>query len=522
MTAAETRGETAVHESAAQWPGLPDQAKALLVRMPAFLISRRGRILRANEAALAFLGMPIESVAGRTFAKAGIRLLDEHGRAFSASRLPWAQTLRARLVTTDTLVGFAHHASAHKWAECTCMPIRETPRSPWSAVVVLSDVTRHRQPQDHLMQVHKMETLGALAGGVVHDFNNILTSIRTIVQGLLLDKNRQAADMDAMADIEKEAIRGAELTQHILRFCRPADRPAKRSNLERELTALRGLLQRTLPRSIRVTINLPDPGLSVRIEPTHLEQILLNLILNARDAIRGDGAIVVTASAVTVGPDRKGPAPEMKPGLHAQIDVSDTGCGIPTEIQRHMFEPFITTKANGTGLGLPIVQAMLRRAGGRIIVNSLPKQGTTFSVFLPACRSSRVAARVAARAGTAPAAQPQTLMVVDDETILMRSVARFLEKSGYRVLTACNGELALDTFMTDKASLVLMDYDMPDMTGLACARKMWALAPDLRIILLSGHFINVEACPEGRFSAMVQKPFDSHDLLAVIRRVLRS
>ena len=496
----------------------------LFASMPAAVFSRHGRVTHLNAAAERVLGLTLDAVRDRTLSAAGFKVTDENGMALPARGLPWQRARQEQTARAEDVIGLIRPDGERRWLQCACAPFREDARGRTQSVVaILSDLTRFARLRSQSLQAQKMEAIGALTGGIAHDFNNILSSIRSAAQLSLLDAGLSVAVREAIFDIEAETIRGAELVKQLLLFSRPAETRRKSTALNEAVRRLRHLLRRTFPKTIRIETHLPPHPIRVQIGPTQLEQLVLNLCLNARDAMPAGGELVLRASLVPAA-DLGETEPRAARKTYARLDISDTGVGIPPETLPKVFDPFFTSKEDhgGTGLGLAIVDRIVRQAGGKIQAESAPGKGTTMTVHLPA-RRTRADAKPGAPARTEPmVAGYETVLLADDEPVTLKSTARFLERYGYRTLTAGDGHEALDLFRRHRQDirLTLMDYEMPDMTGADCLAAIRQEKPSMKAVLLSGHPPSERGAAATNADAFLQKPFDFQRLLTIIRQVL--
>ncbi len=377
--------------------------------------------------------------------------------------------------------------------------------------------------QERLLQTQKMETIGALAGGLAHDFNNILTGIRSSIQLLLLDRREQDGTYEDLEIIQQEIMRAADIARQLLSVSRPATGHSQPIDLNDQLLHLSRLFRRTLPKNIQIQLELaPDP-LIARTDPTQFEQILLNLILNARDAMPAGGWLTIRSGPVDW--ETTTPAiPEARPGRYAGVVVEDSGPGIDVNALPRIFEPFFTTKSRGagTGLGLSMVQAIVRHHHGYVTAHNRPEGGAAFTIYLPLCVKETPGHPMPAAGGgreRSPGGH-ETILVVDDEPPILKSTAAILSKYGYRVFTASSGAEAqrLIRRRRDEVALVLLDMAMPDMDGRECLVELRKIKPHLKAVLMSGYGFDRRAMPAAQ--AFLEKPFDINRLLVFIRQAL--
>ncbi|MBE2252900.1 MAG: MASE1 domain-containing protein [Myxococcus sp.] len=362
-----------------------------------------------------------------------------------------------------------------------------------------------------LSALEKEEALGRLAGGVAHDFNNLLTVITSSADLINLDRAASAETRDAAQAVLAAAERAAELTRHLLAVARRQPGKARPVDLVAVLADLRRLVRPILPENITLDVELMP--LTVSIDPTQLEQVLLNLAINARDAMTRGGRLVITVSPRVLDP-AEAAALDVAPGDWALIAVTDDGDGMSPEVQQRIFEPFFTTKPApvGTGLGLSSALGIVRQAGGAIRVTSALGRGSTFEVWLPAVVAAPVDAP-AAPAVVKPV-QRETILLVEDEAMVRRVVATTLERAGYHVLVAADGEegLALARSRRAEIALVLTDVVMPRLGGFDLARALRAEGP-VRVLFMSGYN---ELQRELADEVVLTKPFAASRLLAAV------
>jgi len=386
---------------------------------------------------------------------------------------------------------------------------------------LLSVVLERQQGEERLAQGQKMEALGQLTGGVAHDFNNILTVVLGNLQ--LLDDLLQAqpAAHKLAAAASHAAQRGADLTRKLLTFARKQPLAPRAIAVEAFLQAWAELLTRTLDESIQVSIGACDPELIMQADPGLLETALLNLALNARDAMPHGGRLTVQADSMTVSADDPVDARELRPGPYVVLSVSDTGHGMDTEVMRHVFEPFYTTRdGRGSGLGLAMVYGFVKQTGGGVAVYSEPGLGSTFKLYLPLVDDLIEPAPPAeGRRG----GHERVLLVEDDEGVRVLAEA-FLEALGYRVVAASTAARALELLDGDSAfDLLFSDVVLPGgLSGPQLAQIALQRAPTLRALLASGYPRDALAGLDGELADVVllSKPYSRDDLARAVRQSL--
>ena len=392
---------------------------------------------------------------------------------------------------------------------------------------------REDKSQEQLAQAERLESLGQLAGGVAHDFNNLLAVIlnyATFTSEELADATesdwagRCASARDDLAQISLAGERAASLTRQLLAFARREVVQPQVLDLDTVITSVEELLRRTLGEHVELVTSLAGDLQPVLADPGRLEQVLVNLAVNARDAMPGGGTLTIDTSDITVDADSIAGGSESLPGQHVRLRVSDTGTGMPPEVIEHVFEPFFTTKADGrgTGLGLATVYGILKQADGHIHIYSEPGGGTTISIMLPA--TTKAAAPKAPELAYQRTPRGETVLVVEDEAALREVTRRILARNGYQVITAANGPEALDVARDYQGEIHLLvtDVIMPHMLGKEVAEKILAIKPGTEVLYMSGYARPVLAS-QGRLEpgvALVEKPFSQADLLAKAGQVL--
>lgn len=388
------------------------------------------------------------------------------------------------------------------------------------------DITERNQLEAQLRQAQKMECIGQLAGGVAHDFNNILTAIMMQTELAAMVDAVPAEVREGLQQIQSAARRAASLTQQLLLFSRRQVMQPRELDLNEVVTNLAKMLQRIIGEDVRLQLNLHSKALTVRADAGMLDQVLLNLAVNARDAMPGGGRLLIETVEEQVSEVRARLHPDAGPGRHACLLVSDSGCGIPPEVLPRIFEPFFTTKApgKGTGLGLATVFGIVKQHRGWIEVESEPGKGAHFRIFLPACNVSAGAA-ISAPTKPKPRNGSETVLLVEDELPVRMLAHTLLKQHGYQVLEAADGVLALEIWKHRRAEvkLLLTDLVMPGgVNGQQLARQMQAETPELRIIYFSGYSPEMAGKELDLRSGenFLPKPFQPDQLLEIMRRCL--
>lgn len=392
---------------------------------------------------------------------------------------------------------------------------------------ILRDVTTQRRLERELRQVQKMDAVGRLAGGVAHDFNNLLTAILAYAERLGLTLEAEDDRRSYVDAIAAAAERGSNLTGRLLAFGRRQVLRPVPLEINAVLGEIQGLLRQVVPEDVELVADLdPEVGL-VRVDRTQFEQVVLNLAMNAGDAMPHGGRLTLISSRCHVGDSGLEEAPALEPGDYTLLRVKDTGIGISDSVREHIFEPFFTTKRpeHGTGLGLATVYSATRECGGLIEVNSVLGEGAEFDVYLPVFDGAvedlePEAPPIGATEGN------ERLLLVEDDPAVRIVLKEYLEDQGYSVLTADDGEKGLEVARQSDPSvdLVLTDVVMPRMNGVELARVLRSESPAIKVLLISGHTRDrkrvVEESLRSSSCAFLQKPFTPRTLVTRIRELL--
>lgn len=379
--------------------------------------------------------------------------------------------------------------------------------------------------EGQFLQARKMESVGRLAGGVAHDFNNMLGVIIGHTELALMKLEPSQPIYGNLIEIKTAAERSANLTRQLLAFARKQTIEPKVINLAETVSGMLNMLQGLIGEDITLEWQPATELWPVKMDPSQVGQILANLCVNARDAIADVGKITIVAENQTIGTEYSPFHADIAPGEYVLLSVSDNGCGMDKETQNHIFEPFFTTKdvGMGTGLGLATVYGIIMQNNGIINVFSEPGQGTTFTIYLPRHKGTDEKIR---KTGAAEQVQcgNETILLVEDEPAILRMVSNMLEKQGYTVLatnTPCEAIRLADEH-AGKINLLLTDVIMPEMNGRDLAAKLLALYPQLGALFMSGHTRNIIAnngvLDEGVY--FIQKPFSLSGLATKVREVL--
>jgi len=388
-------------------------------------------------------------------------------------------------------------------------------------VAGLRDLTEQKKAEEHHLRAQRMESIGTLAGGIAHDLNNMLTPIMMSIELLKLYTDNTQERSSILETIDISCRRGADLVRQVLTFARGLNGQRIALRLRTVSEELQGLMNETFPRNIKIVTQVPSDLWPITGDPTQIHQMLLNLAVNARDAMPQGGALTISAANIVLDAHHLGTSHETHIGRYVRIQVIDTGIGIPPELSERIFEPFFTTKAvgKGTGFGLATVHTIVKSHGGFISVESAVGQGTTFTVHLPADRALRVASAQPFPSNL-PRGNGELVLVVDDEASIRTITQKTLETFGYKVITANDGAeaVALYTQQSQQIALVLTDMMMPVMDGATAIPLLKKINASVRIIAISG----MEVPPSTRASVcdFLPKPFSAPNLLRMVHSVL--
>jgi signal transduction histidine kinase/CheY-like chemotaxis protein len=399
-------------------------------------------------------------------------------------------------------------------------------------LVYVRDITARKKSEqeqkqlaEQLRQSQKMEAIGQLAGGLAHDFNNLLAAIRGSAEMLLLDPTFDSAVHQIARTIDKAAERGSELTQKLLGFARGGKTQNVPTDLNHIVREVMALLGRTIHKNIRLSQRLGVEKAAVMGDPGQLHQVLMNIAINARDAMPDGGDLSIETDLVSLDETFCRTHPGMTPKRHVHVRISDTGCGIPRENLERIFDPFFTTKpaGQGSGLGLTVVYGIVKTHSGCIEVQTRQGVGTTFHLYLPLAEGAEPAPAVPPPA--APVRGTGRILLVDDEEGVRTVAALILRKLGYEVAIAENGRVAVDYYRQHGTSvdLVVLDMVMPELDGQQCFRQLRKLNPAVKVILCTGFSTDArtqQTVKEGAIS-LIQKPFRIADFSLAVDQAMK-
>lgn len=393
------------------------------------------------------------------------------------------------------------------------------------SIVVVRDISERKKLEDQYRQAQKMEAVGRLAGGIAHDFNNLMQAILGYIN--LLDRRLPLGDPnhEAVEQIQKSLAHASSLTRQLLAFSRKQVLTPKLLSLNTTVSDMNRLLQRVLGETIQLKMKLAAPAPWIRADPGQMEQLILNLAINARDAMPQGGTLGIETSNVEFRKETTLASGRMAAGSYAVLKISDTGCGMTPDVQAHLFEPFFTTKGNGkgTGLGLCNVYGMVKQSGGEITVNTQTGRGATFEIYLPRFDGS-VAEEDSTHIVPARTHGTETVLLVEDEELVRMMLVEVLKAADYNVLDARHGADALELAERHQGpiDLLVTDMTMPGFSGSELARRLAVPRPKMRVLFISG-YTDVETahwCKLNQPVQFLQKPFHPDAFLTKTRQIL--
>ncbi len=478
-----------------------------------------GAWLKVNQRLCEFLGYSCEE----------LQSIPPYDPTTSDDSAGEAKTLRQMAAGT-----LDHHVTDEKkftrrdgsvvWGRVNMSVHRDAAGKPRHFISVIEDITERRTLEAQVRQATKMDAIGRLASGVAHDFNNLLTVILGFAELIIQDPEVAKTHSEELGEIVKAAQRASNLTKQLLAFSRQQVLHSESLDVNGLITDMGGMLGRLIGENIGVTLVLaPDlpPALADR---SQLEQVVMNLVVNARDAMPDGGSLTIETKDVLLE-DSAFREQAVVPGWYVVLAITDTGTGMTPDVERRLFEPFFTTKeaGKGTGLGLSTTYGIVKQSKGYIWVSSKPGQGTTFHVYLPRSNAA-VQANVSTASATEQARTAQTVLLVEDEAGVRRLTRRILDSAGYRVLEAENGDHAEEVFGQNSGSidLIVTDMVMPGCGGPELLSRLHAHTPGLRVVYMTGYTdqSSVSRTGIGRGLPFVQKPFTAAEFLQQVREAL--
>ena len=475
------------------------------------VLDRNGIIMNANDRACDMHGFSKEALVG---SHSGLLEVDER-RGEAAERLQ-------RILQGESIVYETEHfrkdgTRIFLEVSSKAIPIHDE-------VFIQSfqrDITEKKKIQEHLFQAQKMDSIGMLAGGIAHDFNNVLTAILGYTDLIRRDIGANEKVLSRLSVIENASRKAGTMVSQLLGFSRKSEIERVPFDVNDVVRDTVKLLERVIDKRIVLRQALGERLPPIIGDMNQIEQVLMNFMVNARDAMPYGGIITVTSSAIDARPGVDGVPPYVPAGNYVMLSVADTGVGIPEEIQRKIFEPFFTTKerGKGTGLGLAMVYGVVTEHKGFVTVQSKINQGTTFTVYLPV--SAKVTSMPRKQAVLSARGSEMVLLVDDDEGVL-NFIKEALEKNGYKVIATTNPMSAIDAFtkMHHEISLVITDVVMPLLDGRELMKRIVEIDPHARFLTVSGYSKYTEKSDDVKPDYYLQKPFEADELLALVRKII--
>ena len=404
-------------------------------------------------------------------------------------------------------------------------PIRDTDGNIIGASTIARDITAQKRAEDQFRQAQKMEAVGRLAGGIAHDFNNILGIIMACGELLRGRIGSGSVPPEYIDNIQEAAKRGATLTRQLLTFSRRQTAQVQVLDMNERLKDLSKLLRPMMGDDVEISVLSRSQGAIVEMDPGHLDQVVVNLAVNARDAMANGGKLIVETAAVEFDEAFARQHPPMKAGSYVMLAISDSGCGMDHVTVSRIFEPFFTTKemSKGTGLGLATVYGIVQQSGGQIFVYSEPGRGTTFKIYLPSAEDKVGVTQEASAEGALPRHEGVTVLLVEDDDLMRKLAGHMLQDHGYGVLEAKDGASALAQLDGKKTvDLVLTDVVMRGMSGPDLVLRLMQSHPEIRVVYMSGYTGELLAGDHGLANGitLLEKPFTRTALLKTIHTAL--
>lgn len=496
-----------------------------------FRLDREGRYVMVNAQLCRSKGLRPDEFVGRTPVEVARGQHEEGGEdeAF-IKHAEQSEATHDLIMRTGKVVekeeDYSDREGRRRCVDVIRMPVYDATGEVIGSQGIEFDITERKEMESQHLRAQRMEVIGTLASGIAHDLNNILLPI-LLASELLRAKLASAEDLEDVAMIEDSAWRGASIIRQLLLFGRGAEGPRTRTDLASLMKEVTKIMRETFPRNIEIVEASARDLWSVQADGTQMHQVLMNLCVNARDAMPNGGTLTVGAKNVVIATEAAAVDPQAKAGRYVEMTVADSGHGIDAESLSRIFDPFYTTKAlgKGSGLGLSTVLAIVKKHDGVVRVDTELEKGSVFRVFIPAAEEERP---VLSQSSSLPSSKGngELVLVVDDEQAICSVLRRALERQNYRVLTASNGQEALELFQEHRADvrLVITDLMMPIMDGVALIRSVRALDPKLPIIAASG--LDVDANPahlsDLGVEELLAKPLGMRPLLEAMHRLLSS
>jgi signal transduction histidine kinase/DNA-binding NarL/FixJ family response regulator len=494
-----------------------------------------GKILWANPASMSIIDLNSKPTSpDKTSNNTGRwEFFRSDGSPYPPTELPLSRALLQGQVTRDEEFIIRDPQSRNKWISANAAPIRDAEGEIFAGIFLFQDITERKQSekereklQSQLNHAQKMESIGRLAGGVAHDFNNLLQVIAGNIELLQMGMPPQVPGAKRVRTILESISRASQLVSQLLLFGRKAEIRRQPLNLNQEVRETVAMLERTIPKMIKIETRLSGDLWPIHADPVQTEQILLNLGSNAADAMVTGGKLLIETSNIILDEQYALENVEILPGKYVLMIVSDTGCGMNKETLDHIFDPFFTTKeiGRGTGLGLSSVYGIVKAHGGFIQCSSELGKGATFKIYWPAMVKVDLDQSLDSTGDSTLKGGTETILIVDDDEGVRELAKDMLQLHGYTAVLAGSGEEAISLYTQHQevVRLVLLDLNMPGMGGRQCLKELLDLDPQASILISSGYSTTVNASDAIKCGARgyIGKPYRLTDLLTKVRRIL--
>jgi two-component system, cell cycle sensor histidine kinase and response regulator CckA len=490
-------------------------------------------IMLCNATSAELLGLSMDQMTGKTAIDPAWCFMGADEAPMPLEDYPVNRVLATRQPLRNLVVGINRPLTEDRvWVLCNAYPVLDEAGELQQVVVTFIDISEQRRAEsarerleEQLRQTQRMEAVGQLAGGVAHDFNNLLTAIMGTCDLIELSAARGLDTSRYVEDIRVASTKAASLTRQLLAFSRKQVLQPRQLDLNHVVSEMDSLLRRIIGEDIEFVTALAEDLGPVLADPGQLEQVVMNLVVNARDALPGGGKVTLETAEVHLDDDYARDHPDIAPGPHALLSITDNGVGMTEEEQTRAFDPFFTTKevGKGTGLGLATVYGVVKQSGGHIWLYSEPGEGTTFKIYLPVDHSD-VEEPVVSPPAADTLVGTETVLVVEDEPSVRSLACAVLRRFGYRVFEAADPDEAVRTShrIDGTLHLLLTDVVMPRASGRQLAKQLCVQRPDLRVLYMSGYTDNaiVHHGVLDRGAALLEKPFTAEGLALKVREVL--
>jgi two-component system, cell cycle sensor histidine kinase and response regulator CckA len=488
-----------------------------------FVKDWEGCYLLANVALAQLYGTTVDSLIGKR--DADFNPKSEEVERFLRADRDVMTSQRAVFIPEEPLTN--RETGEVRWFQTVKVPLVSADGASQQVLGVATEITERKHLEEQFRQAHKMEAVGRLAGGVAHDFNNVLTIIRAQTEFLLADLSANDARRSDVLEIQSAADRAASFTRQLLAFSRRQLLQPEVLDLNTIIAGMEMMVRRLVGEDVVLLTKLRSDLPRISADPGQLQQVIMNLAVNSRDAMPSGGTLLIETAVVELDEHYPKQHPSARPGVHVVLAVTDTGSGMDQATRSRIFEPFFTTKepGKGTGLGLSTVYGIIKQSGGHIWVYSEIGRGTTFKLYFPPHHGTE---RVREPEPSVPAVlgSGATILLVEDEPPVRSTVRRLLERHGYRVLEAANGHdaLSLIASRSSEIRLVVSDMVMPGMGGMELANRLRTIAPGTPVLLMTGYTEEaiIRNGDRPHDELIIEKPFSQHTMLEKVRGALAS